>query len=92
MRLQDPKQQSRIHSIIQKVRIGLHPTFGMDYIDVKAQAGKAFEFSCKGWGSFDMPFTIYFKRQLFMKPLVVDHTLQVDGKGKWRNVVIQMNK
>ena len=78
--------------MIEKVRIGLHESFGMNYIDVKAQCGKQFEFGCTGWGFFEMPFNITVKRQLGLKPLVINHTLCLDGNGKWKTVNIQMNK
>jgi transcription initiation factor IIF auxiliary subunit len=41
------------------VRIGLHETFGVEYRDLK---GKPFEITYHGWGTFDIPFTIYFKK------------------------------
>ena len=50
--------------LIEKVRFGLHPTFGMDYMDVKANPSGKFEMAFTGWGTFDIPTTVYFKREL----------------------------
>lgn len=54
--------------LIEKVRFGLHETFGMDYMDVKANHDGKFEMSFTGWGTFDIPITIHFKRDLCLQP------------------------
>ena len=52
--------------LIEKVRFGLHESFGMDHIDVKSNAEGKFEFACNGFGTFEIPMTIYFKRETGM--------------------------
>ena len=54
--------------LIEKVRYGLHPTFGMDYMDVKAGASKNYEMAFTGWGTFWIPITIHFRRDLCLPP------------------------
>jgi len=54
-----------MHKIISKVRFGLHPSFGVDYRDIKPQAEKRFEITHKGYGEFEIPVTIYGKRGIF---------------------------
>ena len=56
------------NSLIEKVRFGLHPTFGMDFMDVKAGPSGKFEMGFTGWGTFDIPTTIHFKRELCLEP------------------------
>ena len=88
----DPKR------LIEKVRFGLHPTFGMDYMDIKAGQVKngGFEMAFTGWGTFDIPVTIFFKRELCLPPeqrkLELNHYLCFDGNGKWKNVVMPLKK
>jgi len=54
--------------IIEKVRFGLHPTFGAEYMDVRAGPSQKFEMSMTGWGTFDIPVTIHFRRDLCLQP------------------------
>ena len=67
-----------------KVRFGLHETFGVDHIDVRSEAGKNFEISYNGWGTFTVPMTIFWKKKTGLKTLTVDHYLSFEGKGEWR--------
>lgn len=59
----NPKQDGPAGKYIEKVRYGLHPSFGMDYMDVKAQASNPnFEMTFTGFGEFSIPITVYLKR------------------------------
>jgi len=49
-------------NLIEKVRYSLHPTFGADYLDKKADQTGRFEMTFTGWGTFTIPITIFFKR------------------------------
>ena len=84
------------NKLIEKVRFGLHPTFGMDHMDVKANPSGKFEMGFKGWGTFDIPVTIHFRRELQLeadkRQLKLDHYLSFDGNGKWRTVVLPIKK
>ena len=67
------------------MRFGLHPTFGVEYKEIKAYEGKNLELSYIGWGTFDVPITIYWKKNIGMEEsLTIDHYLSFDGEGKWR--------
>ena len=50
--------------MIEKVRFGLHPDFGMDYKEVKAGPDDKFEMTFTGYGTFWIPITITFRRGL----------------------------
>ena len=84
------------NSLIEKVRFGLHPTFGMDYMDVKAGPTQKFEMGFIGWGTFEIPTTIHFKRELCLEPenrrLELSHMLSFEGNGKWRSVILSVKK
>ena len=52
------------NKFFEKVRFGLHETFGATYMDVRGDSQGKFEMSFKGWGTFEIPTTIYWKRQV----------------------------
>ena len=58
----------KANRMIEKVRFGLHETFGMDYMDIKATADDKFEMQFTGWGTFTIPITIHFRRELCLEP------------------------
>ena len=66
MKFDDPQVNKFATKLIEKVRFGLHPSFGMDYMDVKSNAEGKFEISFNGFGTFEVPMTIYFKRETGM--------------------------
>ena len=49
--------------LIEKVRFGLDPSFGVDYMDVKSNADGKFEITFNGFGTFTVPITIFFRRE-----------------------------
>ena len=55
------------NKFFEKVRFGLHETFGATYMDVKADHAGKYEMSFKGWGTFDIPITIYWRREVGME-------------------------
>ena len=56
VKIHDPKGNVIDGSkLIEKVRYGLHPSFGVDYQDIKAGAAPNFEMSFAGWGTFEVP-------------------------------------
>ena len=52
------------NDLIEKVRFGLDPTFGMDFMDVKAGPDCKFEMTFTGFAPFGIPITITFRRGL----------------------------
>jgi len=54
--------------LIEKVRFGLHETFGVDYKDVKHVTNNAYEMTFTGWGTFEIPLTIHFRRDFCLEP------------------------
>mmetsp|Transcript_32792 Transcript_32792/g.50058 ORF Transcript_32792/g.50058 Transcript_32792/m.50058 type:complete len:89 (+) Transcript_32792:960-1226(+) len=79
--------------MISKVRFGLDESFGVDYMDVRAESAKAFEMTFNGWGTFTVPMTIYWKRETGIKePLELEHYLCFEGSGKWRSVNVPISK
>ena len=66
VKFDDPQVNQFATKLIEKVRFGLHESFGMDHIDVKSNPDGKFEFACNGFGTFDIPMTIYFRRETGM--------------------------
>ena len=44
----------------------MHPGFGIDYREVYAQPYKDLSITYKGYGEFDIPIKIYWKKELGM--------------------------
>ena len=45
-----------------------------------------------GWGTFDIPITVYWKKHLKKEITSFDHYLNFDGNGKWKTVSVFLNK
>jgi len=84
------------NSMIDKVRFGLHPSFGVDYMDIKANPNDTFEMGFNGWGVFNIPITIHFKRDSGLPPeqrrMELEHCLSFEGNGKWRTINLSIKK
>ena len=91
----DPKVDQFAMKLIEKVRFGLDPSFGVDYMDVKSNADGKFEIAFNGFGTFDVPITIYFRRETGLqhpRQVKLDHELSFEGKGAWKTVQIDIKK
>ena len=50
---------------IKKVRYGLHETFGAEYMEIMgSNDNNKFEMSMTGWGTFEIPITMYLRFKL----------------------------
>ena len=59
---------------------------------MKAEAGNHCSITYVGWGYFEVPMTIYFRKGTGIKePVTINHMLSFDGNGKWRDVTIKIN-
>ena len=68
-----------IQKYVEKVKFGLHPSFGVTEFNVKSAP---FEMKRLGWGTFEIPIEIYFRRDTGRREtLKVDHMLSFEGKG-----------
>ena len=78
---------------LEKVRYGLHPTFGVEYRDVKASTGnEEFEMSYVGWGTFWIPITLYFKRGLRRDEVTLNHYLCFDKPVSSQTTIVTLSK
>ena len=74
--------------------MGLDPSFGVEYLDLKA--GDNFEKTFTGFAPFNIPVQLFFTRDTGIpieerKP-TFDHYLVFEGKGGWRTFNVNMNK
>ena len=67
-----------INLLIKKVTFELHPSFSMTEVIRKSSP---FEYGCKGWGYFDIPIEIHFRKWVGMPPLTITHALSFEGDG-----------
>ena len=81
-------------TLIEKIRFGLHESFGKDHRDIKPSPDGKFEMKYTGWGIFDIPITIYWKHGTGMNPREsnYEHCLCFDGAGEWKTTTISLPK
>ena len=73
-------KNENIKNYISKVKYGLHPTFGVTEEVVKSAP---FEMKKIGWGTFEIPIEIHFRKETGKKePIVLSHYLSFEGKGQ----------
>ena len=75
--------------MIDKVNFTLHETFGDPNISKKSAP---FDFQCVGWGIFEIPIKITWKRWLKMPPTEMTHMLSFEGNGSHKSFVIKVDK
>ena len=46
----------------------------------------------KGWGYFDLPICVYFKKETGLKPFKIEHLLEFEEPGSWKNFKFQLPK
>ena len=88
----DPKLQDKSYEVIQKVRFGLHPAFGVPHMEAKAATEGYYEFSTTGFGAFTVPITIFWKSRTGIQNLTVDHHLDFSSKMTAKNYEFQMSE
>lgn len=71
---------------IESVKFELHPTFRPSVIELdKPNLEGSYEISRLGWGTFDIPVTIKFKKNLGLKPYTQEHELVFSGSGAYHS-------
>ena len=83
--------------VIEKVRFGLHPSFGVDHFEVKKVSDNGcFECTFTGFAPFEVPITITFRRGLGFEPtkrvMTLNHVLSFEGKGAWKRISLPIKK
>ena len=86
------------NKIIEKVRYGLHPTFGREYMDIQPNPDGVFEMKFIGWGTFMIPIKVFFREEIKQgllnnqQTLEMQHYLCFDGDGLWKTIILPMKK
>ena len=74
--------------MIEKVEFELHETFRNPY---RERVRPPFEISTNGWGTFEIPIKIVWKKKLNLPPTYLEHMLSFSGSGKSKEYVIRIN-
>ena len=81
--------------LITHVEFKLHETFRNPLRKVAMKPGTSeICLGMIGWGTFEVPMTIHFKKELCIPAMQVEHHLSFDTNagGKWKTVMTQINK
>jgi len=76
-------------NFIEKVHFKLHPTFKQNLIICKKAP---YSFGRIGWGTFDIPITIYWNSKFKMEPLKLNHELNFSGNGFFSKKIMKFDK
>ncbi|CAI2373986.1 unnamed protein product [Moneuplotes crassus] len=75
--------------LIEKVKFELHETFKNP---TRFVTKAPFKFTINGWGEFELPMTITWKKHLKMPPTTFYHDLCFDDGGKWHEYVFRIHE
>ena len=75
--------------LIQSVKFTLHETFKKPERLIEQAP---FELSTAGWGTFDIPIHIEWRKELKMMPSDFEHELSFDGEGETKQYILRVNK
>ena len=79
--------------MIEKVRFGLNPTFGVDHREIKGGPEGKFEITFTGSEPISIPITITYKRGLTAeRTMTVEHMLNFEGNGQWQTIDVPINR
>ena len=89
----DPSIEKNMHKIKSKGKFELHESFKNPVRWVESRQGKTFQLDCGGWGYFDLPVTIYFKKETGKgdQPFSITWPLSFDGTDKSKKIKLTFN-
>ena len=90
--LNHPKLKKMTYKLIDKVEFQLHETFRPPKRICKVKDNSPIEYSTIGWGTFDVPMTIFWKNGTGLSTASCEHELSFEGNGKWRTITLMMNR
>ena len=90
--LAHPELKKLTYKLVDKVEFMLHETFRPPKRTVKVDVNKPIEYSTIGWGTFDVPITVFWKKTTGLTSATCEHELSFDGNGKWRTITLMMNR
>ncbi|CDW73750.1 yeats family protein [Stylonychia lemnae] len=90
VRSREDKAILKASQFIEKVVFTLDPSFIEDEIEIKKEP---FELSKIGWGTFDIPIEIFFKKETGKTDTVsLNHLLNFDGNGETKYFTVAFDK
>lgn len=76
VKFDDPNQ---IDKFVEKIVVSLHPTFTDPVVTFTKQP---FKVTRRGWGVFDIPVKIFWKKWTGLEPSIFSHFLSFEEDGK----------
>merc|ERR1719263_2671412 len=83
LELAHPELKKFTYKLIDKVEFQLHETFRPPLRTVKVKDNTPIEYSTIGWGTFDVPITVFWKKSTGLHTATCEHELSFQGNGKW---------
>ena len=80
--------------LIEKVRFGLNPTFGVAHREIKANPDGKFEITFTGSEPISIPITITYKRGGLTaeRQMNLEHMVNFEGNGQWQTIDVPINR
>ena len=89
---QKHKNLVKLGKILDKVHIELCEGFKDRHHHLIVGTKQEVSLTYKGWGTFEMPITLHFKKELGIPPKTFDHELCFDGRGEWRDFKVRIER
>ena len=71
------------------IQFKLHSSFHNPLITI---SNSPFKVSRIGWGIFEIPIKIFWKKFLNCPPTELTHTLSFEGEGKYSEIIVKFDK
>ena len=78
----------KAEDLIESVTFELHETFRNP---IRKVSKPPFQLKTKGWGTFEIPITIKWKKAVSPAPTTLSHYLSFDGEGAWKTYTIRVH-
>ena len=90
--LAHPELKKLTYKLVDKVEFQLHETFRPPLRTFKVRDNSPIEYSTIGWGTFEVPITVFWKKSTGLSTATCEHVLSFDGNGKWRTITLILNR
>ena len=92
VRIKNEDLMEKCSLFITKVRWELHENYTPPIIETEAEDGKQFELTKQGYGTFQIPITIFWQPETGLAPLTVYHMLDFKGNEKSKDFEFEISE